>query len=85
MKSLNSTGAVSDRSIGQFARDLGVGENSISRWVAQHAIDIGEGQAGALTTDQREELRRVRRENKQLLEDRETLKKPTAFFGKERR
>jgi transposase len=74
-----------DRSIGQIARDLGVGENSIRRWVAQHAIDIGEGPAGALTTDEREELRRLRRENKQLLEDREILKKATAFFAKESR
>ena len=72
-----------DRSLGQIAQDLGISENSVRRWVAQHAIDVGEGPSGALTTDERDELRRLRREVKRLKEDREILKKATAFFAKE--
>ena len=41
------------------------------------------GLEGALTTDERSELRQLRRENRRLLEEREILKKATAFFAKE--
>ena len=72
-----------DRSIGQVARDLDLTETAVRSWVKQAAVDRGDGPAGALTTDEREELRRFRRENRQLREDRETLKKAAAFFAKE--
>ena len=72
-----------DRSIGQVARDLDLTETAVRSWVKQAAVDRGDGPAGALTTDEREELRRLRRENRQLREDRETLKKAAAFFAKE--
>jgi transposase len=72
-----------DRSIGQVAKDLGITETSIRRWVRQHEIDIGEGPAGALTTSERDELKRLRRENRRLREDREILRKATVFFAKE--
>ena len=45
-------------------------------------IDAGNGPTGALTTDERAELARLRRENKQLLMDREILKKAAKFFAK---
>jgi len=41
------------------------------------------GQSGELTVSEREELKRLRRENAELREDREILKKATAFFAKE--
>ena len=46
-------------------------------------MDAGEGPAGVLTTDERAELRRLRRENKRLLMEREILKKAAAFLDKE--
>lgn len=72
-----------DRSIGQVSRDLKLTETSVRAWVKQAEVDRGEGPPGALTTQEREELRRLRRENRQLREDREILKKAAAFFAKE--
>jgi transposase len=73
----------SGRSVGEIARDLGVWETVLRRWLKQAEIDEGRGPEGALTTEEREELRKLRRENKQLLMEREILKKATAFFAKQ--
>jgi transposase-like protein len=51
--------------------------------VLQAQTDAGTGPAGALTTEEREELRRLRRENTTLRMEREILKKAAAFFAKE--
>ena len=69
--------------ITEVAADLGVSGESLRKWVQQARIDAGEGPPGALTTDEREELRRLRRENKTLQLEREILKKAAAFFAKE--
>jgi len=73
----------SGRSVGEVARDLGVWETVLRRWLKQAEIDEGRGPEGALTTEEREELRKLRRENKQLMMEREILKKATAFFAKQ--
>ena len=73
------------RSIASVARELDVYESSLGRWVKQYDIDEGQRPEGALTTEERDELRRLRRENRQLREDREILGKATAFFAKENR
>ena len=72
-----------DRSIGQVCRDLDLGETAVRRWVKQHQVDSGTTNDGALTSKERKELRRLRRENKQLREDRAILKKAAAFFARE--
>ena len=72
-----------DRSIGQVARDLGLAETGVRRWVKQADIDAGKGAEGELTTDEKEELRQLRREVKQLRTEREILKAAAAFFAKE--
>jgi len=69
--------------ITEAARDLGVHDTSLRRWIQQFDIDRGGGQAGALTTEEKEELRRLRREVRTLRMEREVLKKATAFFAKE--
>ena len=73
----------SGKGIGEIATDLGVWETVLRRWIKQADIDEGRGPEGALTTGEREELSRLRRENKQLLMEREILKKATAFFAKQ--
>ena len=74
----------SGKTIAQLARDLDLHESSIHKWVKQARIDGGGGN-GELTTDEREELRRLRQENRVLKMEREILKKATAFFAKESR
>ena len=67
----------------QVARDLDLTESSLRNWVKQAEVDEGKGPTGALTSPELEELRRLRRENRQLRMEREILKKATAFFAKE--
>ncbi len=73
----------SGKSIGAVARELDLTETAVRRWFAQAEIDSGGGPAGALTTAEREELARLRRQNKTLEMEREILKKAAAFFAKE--
>jgi transposase len=75
--------AQSEQSLRQVAADLGVAPESLRRWVEQAKVDAGKGPDGALTTAEREELRRLRREVTTLRMEREILKKATAFFAKE--
>jgi transposase len=72
-----------DRSIPQIAADLDLTETVLRDWVRRAEIDAGAGPPGALTTPEREELTRLRRENKRLQMEREILKKAAAFFAKE--
>lgn len=73
----------SGRTIGQVARDLDLTETAVRRWVAQAEIDSG--QREGLTTDERTELAQLRKEVRVLREERDILKRATAFFAKETR
>jgi transposase len=70
------------KSIGQVAKDLGIADQSLRNWVRQSDLDNGRRTDG-LTTAERIELRRLRRENRVLREEREILKKAAAFFAQE--
>jgi transposase len=69
------------KSIGQVCRDLDLTETAVRRWVQQAEVDAG--QRPGLTTAEREELARLRRENLVLRQEREILVKAAAFFAKE--
>ena len=71
------------RPVGQVCQELGLTESSVRRWVQLAEIDAGGGPEGALTTAEREELRRLRREVKEVRMERDLLRKATAFFAKE--
>ena len=73
----------SGKSVGQVCRDLDLTETAVRRWVAQAEIDSG--QRAGLTTDERAELAQLRKENRILREERDILKRATAFFARETR
>jgi transposase len=70
-----------EKSIRQLAYELGITDQTLRNWIKQTEIDRGEREG--LTTKEREELKRLRRENRILREEREILKKAAAFFAKE--
>ncbi len=76
---------VSGKTIPQIAKDLGIAEQTLRNWSNQAMIDRGDGAPGALTSEERLELQRLRRENKILEMERDILKKAAAFFAKEMR
>src|SRR5918992_4326944 len=68
--------------VASVARDLDLTETAVREWVRRADLDDGYRSDG-LTTDEREELARLRRENRVLREERDILKRATAFFARE--
>jgi transposase len=73
----------SGASIAKVARDLGLTETAVRRWVAQAEVD--DGQRPGLSSTEREELSQLRKENRLLREERDLLKRAMAFFARETR
>jgi transposase len=74
--------ARSGRSAKDLAREYEPSEQTIRNWIKQAELDDGSRSDG-LTTDEREELVRIRRENARLREEREILSKAAAWFAQE--
>ena len=72
----------SGKTAGQVARELDLTETAVRHWVKQAQVDRGKGPPRALTTAEKEELAQLRKEVRELREDREILKKAAAFFAK---
>jgi len=75
----------SDTSIPALAADLGISSEALRHWLRQEDGDAGRGQPGDLTSDEREELRRLRREVKVLQQERAILRKAAASCAQEAR
>jgi transposase len=71
----------SGKPLAQISRELDVSEQTLRNWRKQTEID--EGEREGLTTDEKAELARLRRENKVLRQEREILRKATVFFARE--
>ena len=78
-----SLGLKEGRSLAQVAKDLDLTASSVGRWVEQARADEGKSRRGSMTTDEKEELARLRKENRVLRVERDILKKAAAFFAKE--
>ncbi len=66
-----------------MAQDLDLTETALREWVNRADVDAGNGPPGALTSAEREELTKLRRENKRLQMERDILKAAATFFAKE--
>jgi transposase len=72
-----------NKSLPEVAKDLDLTESALRNWVREAEGGQSTGPAGALTGAEREELVRLRKDNRQLLMERDFLKKAAAFFAKE--
>lgn len=70
-----------DKPIAQIAKDLGIAESGLRRWMAQ--ADIDEGKREGLTSDERKELVELRRQKRVLEMEVEILKRASAYFARE--
>ncbi|MCC3650643.1 transposase [Streptomyces sp. S07_1.15] len=73
----------SGRTVTEVARELGVSAEGLRNWVKQDTVDRGQGAPGELTSAEREELRRLRRQNREQAETIEVLRKAAVFFAQE--
>ena len=71
----------SDESVSAVARRLGISVSGLRRWVAQAEID--EGARPGLSTEERKELARLKKENRVLRMERDLLSRAAAFFAQE--
>lgn len=69
--------------LSEVAQELDLTRSALRAWVKQAEIDAGEGPDGALTSEEKAELRRLRREVRTLRMERDFLKKAAAFFAKD--
>ncbi len=74
------------RAVSQVAQELGISQTALREWIiASKSAPGGDLESGALTSSERAELARLRRENRILTQEREILKKAAAFFARESR
>ena len=71
------------KSVAQVAKDLDLTPSSLGKWVEQARANTGKSSRGTLTSEEKEELAKLRKEVRELRLVREILKKATVFFAKE--
>ena len=73
----------SGNSVAVIAHDLGIHENTLRKWYRQAELDEGRGPSDELTTSEKAEIRKLKREVRRLRMERDFLKKATSFFARE--
>lgn len=73
----------SGKSVADVAKAHEISDSVVSTWVRQARVDAGQGPAGALTTEERAELAKLRKENRELRIERHFLKKCSAWFARQ--
>ncbi len=73
----------SGKGIGQVAKEMDLTETAVRNWVKQGQIDATRDPSGPLTSEERAELTRLRREFKTVTQERDFLKKAAAFFARD--
>lgn len=71
------------KTVAQVSKDLDLIPSAVGQWVEQARANSGKSKRGTLTTDEKEELAKLRKEVRELRLEREILKKATVFFAKE--
>ncbi len=75
----------SEKPVAQTARDLGVNENTLHTWINKYSRPQGQDKTVRADDHLYEELKRLKKENARLIEERDLLKKAAAYFAKEQR
>lgn len=70
------------KTVSEICRQHGLYDSAVYNWVRQAKVDAGKGPAGALRTDEKEELARLRKENRELCRERDFLKDAAAYFAR---
>jgi transposase len=75
----------SDKPVAQTARDLGINENTLHTWIGKYTRPLETNKSVRTDDHLYEELKRLKKENARLLEERDLLKKAAAYFAREQR
>ena len=75
----------SDKPVAQTARDLGVNENTLHTWISKYTRPQEHNKSVRTDDHLYEEIKRLKKENARLIEERDLLKKAAAYFAKEQR
>lgn len=75
----------SDKPVAHTARDLGINENTLHTWIGKYTRPLETNKSVRTDDHLYEELKRLKKENARLLEERDLLKKAAAYFAREQR
>jgi transposase len=75
----------SDKPVAQTARDLGINENTLHTWIGKYTHPLETDKSVRTDDHLYEELKRLKKENARLMEERDLLKKAAAYFAREQR
>ena len=73
------------KSVAELCEQHKLSSSVVYGWVKQHRIDQGNGPAGALTSQEKAELARLRKENRELKRERDFFEQATAYFSSQKR